>query len=110
MTTIVSTHAPTEPRRFRLPEAMIGWLLLVPALALLLALTLYPVLYGAWLSLFAKHSFFPEQNWVGLGNYAYILQDGEFWASVWRGTVYSITTIVLQIVLGLGAALVLNEA
>ena len=90
----------SAPRRFRLPEAVTGWLLLAPALALLLGLTLYPVLYGAWLSLFAKHSFFPEQNWVGLGNYAYILQDGEFWASVWRGTVYSVVTIVLQIVLG----------
>ena len=73
-----------------------GWLLLTPALVLLLALTLYPVAYGAWLSLFAKHSFFPEQNWVGLGNYLAILNDSEFWASVWRGTVYSITTIVLQ--------------
>ena len=108
MTTIVSTRA-SEPRRFRLSEAATGWLLLMPALALLLALTLYPVLYGAWLSLFAKHSFFPEQNWVGFGNYLYILQDGEFWASVWRGTVYAVTTIVLQIVLGVAAALVLNE-
>src|SRR6185436_5467755 len=100
---------PTERPRSRLPEAVTGWLLLMPALALLLGLTLYPVLYGAWLSLFAKHSFFPEQNWVGLGNYAYILQDSEFWASVWRGVVYAGTTIVLQIVLGLAAALVLNE-
>ena len=46
---------------------------------------------------------------VGFGNYLYILQDREFWASVWRGTVYAITTIVLQIVLGVAAALVLNE-
>jgi multiple sugar transport system permease protein len=111
MTTITSIDStPSAGRaRFRLSEAATGWLLLLPALALLLALTLYPVLYGAWLSLFAKHSFFPEQNWVGLGNYAYILQDGEFWASVWRGAVYSATTITLQIVLGVGAALVLNE-
>ena len=107
--TSIATAAVPEPRRFQLSEAVTGWLLMVPALALLLALTLYPVLYGAWLSFFAKHSFFPEQNWVGLSNYVYILQDGEFWASVWRGTVYSVTTIVLQIILGLAAALVLNE-
>ena len=82
---------------------------MLPAIALLLMLTLYPVLYGVWLSFLNKHSFFPEQTLVGFGNYAYILQDEEFWKSVWRGTVYALSTIVLQIVLGLGAALLLNE-
>jgi multiple sugar transport system permease protein len=83
---------------------------MLPALALLLALTLYPVLYGVWISFFNKHSFFPQQTFVGFGNYLYILNDPEFWASVWRGSVYAIATIVLQIVLGVGTALVLNEA
>ena len=43
------------------------------------------------------------------GTISILLQDPEFWASVWRGAVYSISTIVLQIVLGVAAALVLNE-
>jgi multiple sugar transport system permease protein len=98
------------PGRRRLPPAATGWLLMLPALALLLALTLYPVLYGVWISFFNKHSFFPQQTFVGFGNYLYILNDPEFWASVWRGSVYAIATIVLQIVLGVGTALVLNEA
>jgi multiple sugar transport system permease protein len=98
------------PGRRRLPPAVTGWLLMLPALALLLALTLYPVLYGVWISFFNKHSFFPQQTFVGFGNYLYILNDPEFWASVWRGSVYAIATIVLQIVLGVGTALVLNEA
>jgi multiple sugar transport system permease protein len=92
-----------------LPEAVTGWLLMLPALALLILLTLYPVLYGLWISFFNKHSFFPQQTFVGLSNYAYLLQDPEFWASVWRGTVYSVSTIVLQIVLGIAAAVLLNE-
>jgi multiple sugar transport system permease protein len=94
----------------RLPPAVTGWLLMLPALILLLALTLYPVLYGVWLSFFNKHSFFPQQTYVGFANYLYILGDPEFWASVWRGSVYAISTIVLQIALGVGTALVLNEA
>ena len=94
----------------RLPPAVTGWLLMLPALLLLLALTLYPVLYGVWISFFNKHSFFPQQTFVGFGNYLYILRDPEFWASVWRGTVYAVSTIVLQIALGVGTALVLNEA
>ena len=86
-----------------------GWLLLLPALALLLALTLYPVLYGAWLIAVRQALVLPGAELGGLRQLLYILQDGEFWASVWRGTVYAGTTIVLQIVLGLAAALVLNE-
>ena len=90
--------------------ARTGWLLVLPALALLAALTLYPVAYGIWISFFSKHSFFPEQSFVGLGNYAAVFADEEFWRSVKLGLIYSASTIVLQLVLGLGAALVLNEA
>jgi len=89
--------------------ARTGWLLVLPAAALLAALTLYPVAYGIWISFFNKHSFFPEQSFVGLGNYAAVFADEEFWRSVKLGLVYSASTIVLQLALGLGAALLLNE-
>jgi multiple sugar transport system permease protein len=97
----------SEP--FRLPEAAVGILLILPAILLLLSLTLYPVLYGVWISFFNKHSFFPQQTFVGVDNYIFLLRDPEFWASVWRGTVYALSTIVLQIILGVAAALLLNE-
>src|ERR671914_466343 len=61
--------------------ARTGPLLVLPALLLLCALTLYPLAYGIWISFFNKHSFFPEQNFIAL-----------------------------QLVLGVGAALLLNEA
>lgn len=85
-------------------------LLVLPAAALLGALTAYPVAYGVWISFFSKHSFFPEQSFVGLGNYLAVLADEEFWRSVRLGLVYSLSTIALQLVLGVGAALLLNEA
>jgi multiple sugar transport system permease protein len=85
-------------------------LLVLPALALLCALTLYPVAYGVWISFFNKHSFFPEQNFVGLANYAAVFADEEFWRSLRLGLVYSLSTIALQLALGVGAALLLNEA
>ena len=94
---------------FQLPEAAIGMLLLLPAVLLLLFLTLYPILYGVWISFFNKHSFFPQQTFIGFDNYIFLLRDPEFWAAVWRGTVYALSTIVLQIMLGVAAALLLNE-
>src|SRR2546421_9738890 len=90
--------------------ARTGWLLVLPALALLAALAIYPVAYGIWLSFFSKHSFFPEQHFIGLGNYAAVLADEEFWRSLKLGLIYSLSTIVLQLVLGTAAALLLNES
>jgi multiple sugar transport system permease protein len=87
-----------------------GIILITPSVFLICALLVYPVLYGVWLSFFKKHSFFPDQRFVGLANYLYLLRDSEFWMSLWYGTYYSVSTIVLQIVVGLIAALILNEA
>jgi multiple sugar transport system permease protein len=90
--------------------ARTGVLLVLPALLLLGALTLYPVAYGIWISFFNKHSFFPEQNFVGLGNYLAVFADEEFWRALRLGLVYSLSSIALQLALGVGAALLLNEA
>ena len=84
------------------------WIL--PALVLIVGLILYPVAYAIWLSFFDKHSFFPAERWVGLGNYARIAGDAEFWDSLWKGVVYAGASTGLQLVLGLAAALVLHQA
>ena len=87
-----------------------GLLTIAPGLFLILALTVYPVGYSIWLSLLEKHSFFPEQRFIGLDNYVYLWSDAEFWISLWYGVVYSVWTITLQILLGVAAALILNES
>jgi multiple sugar transport system permease protein len=87
-----------------------GLLAIAPGLLLILALTVYPVGYSLWLSLLDKHSFFPEQRFIGLDNYVYLWSDPEFWTSLWYGVVYSVCTITLQILLGVAAALLLNES
>jgi len=96
----------TTPERH---QQLWGLLTIAPALFLILALTLYPVAYSLWLSLLEKHSFFPQERFIGLENYFYLWKDEEFWTSLWLGTVYSIWTIFFQIVLGVAAALILNE-
>ena len=90
-------------------SALVGWALLAPSLLLLGGLVAYPILYNFWLSLFAKHAFLPAQTFVGLGNYRYFATDEEFWRSVGYGGIYAGSTIVLQLGLGVVAALLLNE-
>ena len=86
-----------------------GYLLILPSILLIFALLVYPVTYGIWLSFFKKHSFFPEQRFVGISNYIYIFTNSDFWKSVWYGTVYSVSTISFQIIVGVIAALIVNE-
>jgi multiple sugar transport system permease protein len=91
-------------------SALVGWLLLAPALLLLGGLVVFPVLYNVWLSLFDKHAFMPVQSFVGLRHYRYFASDPEFWSSFYYGSVYAGVTMVLQLGVGVPAALLLNEA
>jgi len=91
-------------------HALTGWLLLAPSLLLLGGLVVFPILYNLWLSLFDKHAFMPVQRFVGLQHYVYFAHDAEFWASVQYGVIYAGSTLVLQLLLGVSAALLLNEA
>jgi multiple sugar transport system permease protein len=90
-------------------NALAGWLLLAPSLALLGGLVLFPIVYNAWLSLFDKHAFLPVQSFVGLKHYVYFAHDEEFWNSFRHGLIYAAATLVLQLAVGIPAALLLNE-
>src|SRR5436189_6123312 len=90
-------------------QPVVGWLLLAPSLLLLGGLVVFPILYNVWLSLFNKHAFLPVQQFVGLGHYRYFSTDPEFWASFRHGVVYAGATMMLQIGVGVPAALLLNE-
>jgi len=99
--------AVTTPKR---REQWTGYLTIAPAFLLILGLTLYPVGYSIWLGFLEKHSFFPQERFVGLENYFYLWKDPEFWTSLWLGSVYSFWTILFQLILGVAAALLLNQS
>lgn len=113
MTAVLAPSTPKplgELRPRRVPEHWWGYLLLLPAVVLVLGLVLYPVGYSFWLSLHSKHAYMPIQNWVGLENFIFFLTDYDgFWRSLWLGTIYAFGTVTLQVIVGVAAALVLNE-
>ncbi len=102
------TQPPAQGQPWR--QQLIGVLVVLPALGLILSLIVYPVAYSLWLSLLEKHSFFPQQRFIGLENYLYLWGDAEFWTSLWLGVIYSVWTILFQLILGVAAALILNES
>ncbi len=78
-------------------------------LAVTLALIVAPVVYAVSLSFYRMDSFIGTPQWVGLDNYLAVVRLPEFWNALKNGLIYSAGSIVLQLVLGIGFALVLNE-
>lgn len=88
-----------------------GWLLLLPALFLLLLVFAYPILRAFWQSLFTQNLGTELQPvFSGLANYGRMAGDGRFWQSLINSLVFTIASVVIELILGMGIALVLNTA
>jgi trehalose/maltose transport system permease protein len=85
------------------------YVLLLPALASIGAVSVYPVLLGLWLSFRDTTLASPTDNFVGLGNYLQLFSDGQFW-NAWTHTIqFTCASTVLETLFGLLIALVLCE-
>lgn len=87
-----------------------GWCL-VPTLAVLAVVTLVPTLYLGATSLTPLNLTRPETAWdfsYPFRNYEFLLADARFHGSLWVQIKLSFWTVGLQLLLGLGVALVLN--
>lgn len=95
----------------RAREQRTGWMLLLPALILLLLVFAYPILRAFWLSLFTQNLGTQlKMVFAGLDNYGRMVGDGRFWQSLWNTTVFTSASVVLELILGMGVALVLNQS
>src|SRR5262245_15440271 len=93
--------------RASLPRGLAGFLMLLPSIALVVAFTIFPVLYNIWLSFYDKNALTTQASWAGLRNYRELLHDPQFWISVRLGVVYALSSTILQTVVGVAAALIL---
>jgi multiple sugar transport system permease protein len=85
-------------------------LLLLPALFVLAFVTLYPLLYVVWLSLHREMLIFGISDFVGLENYRHMLSDARFWSALWNTLYFSGVSVLLELTLGMAAALLLQSA
>jgi multiple sugar transport system permease protein len=90
-------------------EASFGYLLLVPAGALILVLVGIPFINALWLSFHKKLLGALDAPWIGLNNYATLLGDAAFWQAVRNTFVFTTGSIGAKLMIGLLIALVLNE-
>ena len=101
----------TNSQTLRGREQRTAWILLAPALLLLLFVFAYPILRAFWLSVFTRNLGTELQPvFSGWDNYVRMAGDGRFWQSLWATTVFTTASVISELLLGLGIALVLNRA
>lgn len=91
-------------------ERRLAYLLVAPAVTLMLAVTAYPIGYAVWLSLQRNNLATPRDTaFVGLGNYQTILTDRYWWAALGVTLGITVVSVTVEFVLGLSLALVMHR-
>ncbi len=112
MTAVAHRPAPPvtgsgEGRRRRPSPA---WAFALPGLAVYVTFLVYPAAESLWLSLTSWDGLSPERPFVGLDNYARMLDDPTMAIAVRNNLLWAVVTIVGPVVLGLAFAVMLNGA
>lgn len=90
--------------------ALLGVLLIAPAVLIFCAVIVYPLVSAIYLSLFSINTLTLQGGFVGLANYAKLAQSDAFWRSLFNTFIWTVFTLFLQIVLGILVALMLHQA
>ncbi|NPV54265.1 MAG: sugar ABC transporter permease [Firmicutes bacterium] len=88
---------------------MLQAILYVPTVAYLIALTIFPLIYSLYISLFDYTLTGGGAKFVGLGNYAFLLKDPDFWISALNTLIIVASTVSIELVLGMVIAILLNR-
>lgn len=96
--------------RGRAGDRLFGYMLLLPALALLSLVILYPLADGVRISMMRMKLTSPAGNrYVGFDNYVRLFHDATFWATARTTVTWTVANVVAQMLIGLALALLLNE-
>ncbi|MGN6583516.1 MAG: carbohydrate ABC transporter permease [Rhizobiaceae bacterium] len=85
-------------------------LLVAPALLVLILTTTFPLVYLIWNSFQNINLAMPFMNsFAGFDNYVQMMSDPNFWHSLELTAIYTISSVALQVVIGLGLALLVMQ-
>ncbi|KUH86409.1 ABC transporter permease [Mycobacterium sp. GA-1999] len=91
-------------------ERRLAFLLVSPAVLLMLAVTGYPIGYAVWLSLQRNNMAAPHDTaFIGLENYVTILTDGYWWTALFVTLAITVVSVAIEFVLGMALALVMHR-
>lgn len=87
-----------------------GTRFVMPAVVLLSLITVYPLFSVLSLSLHRRLLLFDISKFTGLDNYRYLLTDDRFWNALGNTVYFTGTSVAIELLLGLGIALLLNRS
>ena len=99
--------APARLRRWVSSDSPAPWL--APLVAMLIAFTVYPLIYNVWLSFHEYAPFKRRLVYVGWENWTTLLADARFWESLSVTFVYFSIALAIELVLGMVIALLLDS-
>jgi multiple sugar transport system permease protein len=89
-------------------EQLFGISLLSPPILIFFLITVVPLGIGIGLSLYGGLGLL-ALNFTGAENYQGLINDGAFWQSLITGIIFAVYSVAIQMVLGVGIALIINE-
>ena len=87
--------------------ALAPWLFLAPGLFLFTLYVLWPIVQSIWIS-FYDWDGLGQAKWIGLGNYAELMSDDDFYTSLKNNLIW-LVLYLLSVPAGLAIALFLNQ-
>ena len=94
----------------RRSQRRLAYLLITPAVVLMLAVTAYPIAYAIWLSLHRYNLASPaDTRFIGLSNYQTILTDKYWWTAFFVTVIITAISVAIEFALGLALALVMHR-
>jgi len=95
---------------YRRAERRLAFILVAPAVILMLAVTAYPIGYAVWLSLQRNNLATPSDTaFIGLANYQTILTDQYWWTALAVTLSITVVSVSIEFVLGLSLALAMHR-
>lgn len=85
------------------------WLFVLPAIIIVLALFVYPIISSFYFSFTNKNLIRPTYDFVGLDNYIAVLKDKGFWNAFLNSLKWTIFSLGGQLLVVFTAALALNK-
>lgn len=94
-----------------LSDRMVAWLFISPTIFLLLAINIFPLVWTVYLSFTNYRANQPgrEVEWIGTRNYERILGSEDIWGYMQVTAHFVFWTMLLQVLIGLGLALLINR-
>ena len=94
----------------RRSQRRLAYLLIAPAVILMLAVTAYPIIYAVWLSLQRYNLASPaDTKFIWFENYQTILTDRYWWTAFVITLVITVISVTIEFVLGMALALVMHR-